>query len=147
MIDSKTTWQAIENDYGVTKRGFAKKFNFVSDKFARKVIFRDVEDSYNLASSGYSKPAVILAGGVIEELLRLFLIHKGVKPGSDTFDSYITACETNGFLKTRISQLSDSVRQFRNLVHISAEQSLRSTISKSTAKAAVASIFTIANDF
>jgi hypothetical protein len=36
------------------------------------------------------KPAVILAGSVIEELLRLYLVHKNIKPAKKTFDSYIS---------------------------------------------------------
>ena len=110
-------------------------------------MLRDVEQAFVLASSGYSKPAVILAGGVIEELLRLYLAHKGVKPVSNSFVGYIQACEQQGLLKASISRLSDSVRHFRNLVHLSEEETARHTISKSTAKGAVSSIFTIANDF
>lgn len=100
-----------------------------------------------LASLGYSKPAVILAGGVIEELLRLYLEYKNIKPEKDSFDGYIKACEKYGILKSGISLLSDSVRHFRNLVHLSVEQSKRYTLTKATAKGAVASIFTIINDF
>ena len=92
-------------------------------------------------------PAVILAGGVIEELLRLYLEHKQIRPGKDDFDGYIRVCEQHSLLKNSVSKLSDSVRQFRNLVHLSAEKSKRYTISKSTAIGAVSSVFTIANDF
>jgi len=118
-----------------------------SDNFRRNIIFRDVENASQLASSGFSKPAVILEGGVIEELLRLYLEYKNISPISDNFDGYIKTCEQKGLLKVGISRLSDSARHFRNLVHLSKEESKRHTISKSTAKGAVASIFTIANDF
>ncbi|MFC2035032.1 hypothetical protein ACFLUJ_02790, partial [Chloroflexota bacterium] len=138
---SKTTWKAIENEFGVTKNSFGRKFNFVSDEFRRKIIFRDVEHAFVLASSGFSKPAVILAGSVIEELLRLYLISKGIKPVNDTFDEYIKACESNGLLKSAISRLSHSVREFRNLVHLSAEKTRSYTVPKATAKGAVSSIF------
>jgi DNA-binding Lrp family transcriptional regulator len=67
------TWKNIEKEYGVSKRAFGKKINFVKDDFKRRVIFRDIEQAYFLAFNGFSKPAVILAGGVIEELLRLYL--------------------------------------------------------------------------
>ncbi|MFC1903234.1 hypothetical protein ACFLX4_04120, partial [Chloroflexota bacterium] len=65
-------WKAIENDFDITKRSFGKKINFVSGNYQRSIIFRDVEHSFVLANLGFSKPAVILAGGVIEELLRLY---------------------------------------------------------------------------
>jgi hypothetical protein len=143
----KEIWQEIEKDFDVSKKNFGKKINFVKDKYKRNVIFRDVEHSYLLACNGFSKPAVILAGGVIEELLRLYLDSKGVRIKSDSFNDYIKACESNGLLKLAIHKLSDSVRHFRNIVHLSKETSSKITISKATAKGAVSSIFTIANDF
>jgi len=147
---SKANWETIENEFGITKRGFGRKINFVKDPFKRKVIFRDVEQAFVLASSGFSKPAVILAGGVIEELLRLYLKQKGLspqKPLKKDFNGYIQTCVQNRLLKDSVSHLSDSVREFRNLVHLSAEETRKHTIYKSTAKGAVSSIFTIANDF
>jgi hypothetical protein len=143
----KEIWQEIEKEFDVSKKNFGKKINFVKDKHKRNVIFRDVEHSYLLACNGFSKPAVILAGGVIEELLRLYLDSKGVRIKSDSFNDYIKACEANGLLKLAIHKLSDSVRHFRNIVHLSKETSSKITISKATAKGAVSSIFTIANDF
>ena len=142
-----TSWRDIESLFGITKVGFGRKINFITDHFKRTLIFRDVEQAFVLASSGFSKPAVILAGGVIEELLRLYLRYKQIKPITDNFDGYIQTCEQEGLLKDGISRLSDSARHFRNLVHLSKEQTKRHTISKSKAKGAVASIFTIANDF
>jgi len=147
VLTAKANWKAIEREFGITKMGFGRKINFISDDFRRKIIFRDVEQAYVLASLGFSKPAVIIAGGVIEELLRLYLIHKNITPTKNTFDVYIQTCEQNGLLKAGISRLSDSVRHFRNIVHLSKEETKRHTISKSTAVGAVASIFTIANDF
>ena len=146
-LSSKNIWDEIQEGYDISKRGFGKKFNFVTDQFKRKIIFRDVEHAHILANNGFSKPAVILAGGVIEELLRLYLDHKRIKPANKTFDSYIKTCENNGLLKSAISRLTDSVRHFRNIVHLRMEDSSRITISKATAKGAVASIFTLANDF
>ncbi|MFC1871970.1 hypothetical protein ACFLYF_06220, partial [Chloroflexota bacterium] len=137
----------INKEYGITKNAFGRKINFVSGQFKRNIIFRDVEHAFLLASTGFSKPAVTLAGGIIEELLRLYLDHKGIKPVADNFDGYVKTCEQQGLLKRGISRLPDSVRHFRNLVHLSKEKTKKDTISKSTAVGAVASIFTIANDF
>ena len=144
---SKENWEAIKSEYGISKKDFGKNINFVSDLFKRKIIFRDVEHAFVLASQGFSKPALVLAGGVIEELLRLYLEHKGVQPESKRFIAYIKACEDNSLLKHGVSRLTDSIRDFRNLVHISKEETKQHTISKATAKAVVSSIFTIANDF
>jgi len=147
ITTAKANWKAIENEFGITKNRFGKKINFVSGSFQRSIIFRDVEHSSVLANLGFSKPAVILAGSVIEELLRLYLEYKNISPLSDNFDGYIRTCEQKGLLKSGISRLSDSVRCFRNLVHLSQEKTKRYTISKAIAKGAVAAIFTIANDF
>lgn len=146
-LSSKKIWEEIQRDYGITKRAFGKKFNFVTDPFKRKIIFRDVEHAYILANNGFSKPAVILAGGVIEELLRLYLNQKDIKPTKKTFDSYIQACKENGLLKTGIRELSDSARHFRNIVHLAKEKSKKYTVPKHAAIGAVSSIFTIASDF
>ena len=147
VLSAKANWKDIQSEFGITKMSFGRKINFVSGNFRRNIIFRDVEQAFILASSGLSKPAVILAGGVIEELLRLYLDYKNISPLSDNFDGYIRTCEQHGLLKDSVSRLSHSVRQFRNLVHLSKEETKRHTISKSTAKGAVSSIFTIANDF
>jgi len=146
-LSSANTWHEIEKEYDVSKRSLGKMINFIQDPFKRKILFRDVEQAFVLASNGFYKPSVILAGGVVEELLRLYLLHKNIKPIRNSLDSYIKAVEDNGLLKTAIHKLADSVRQFRNIVHLERESSKRHTISKATAKGAVSSVFTIANDF
>jgi hypothetical protein len=144
---STENWEIIKKEYSISRRLFRKKINFVKDKFKRKIIFRDVEHAFVLASQCFPKPAIILAGGVIEELLRLYLEHKSINMTSDKFSNYIKSCEDNSLLKSGVLQLTDSVRNFRNLVHLARETDTRHTISKVTAKGAVSSIFTIANDF
>jgi hypothetical protein len=119
----------------------------VTEQYKREVIFRDVEQAYLLAKNGFYKPAVILAGSVIEELLRLYLASKNVKPSKDTFEEYVKTCESKNLLKSGINRLSDSVRHFRNLVHLEKEKGRKYAISKATANGGVSSIFTIANDF
>ena len=146
-FSSADTWREIKREYDVSKRSFGKRINFVRDEFKRKVIFRDIEQAFLLAHHGFHKPSIVLAGGVIEELLRLYLECKNVGPTRNNLDSYIRACEDNGLLKTAIHRLADSVRQFRNIVHLERESSSKYTISKATAKGAVSSVFTIANDF
>lgn len=143
---SAEAWTAIEKEYGVTKMTFGKKINFVRDRFRKEIIFRDVGQAHALALKGFNKPSVVLSGSVIEEILRLYLLHKNITPARNNLDSYIKACEENELLKGAIHRLADSVRQFRNVVHLEKEISARHSISKATAMAAVASIFTIAND-
>lgn len=147
VFNEKIIWEEIKNEFEYSKNKFGKKINFVKDPFKRKIIFRDIAQSYYLAKKGCYKPGVILAGGVIEELLKLFLEKNKVKPRSDSFNDYIKCCEQYNLLKAGISRLSDSVRQFRNLVHVNNEKTNKYTLSKATAIGAVTSVFTIANDF
>jgi len=144
---SRDIWSDIFEDFDVKKRTFAKNINFVTDGYKRKAIFRDIEQAHILAKNSFSKPAVILAGSVIEELLRIYLKTKKLKPANNTFDEYIKACEYSGFLKGAVNNLSDSVRHFRNLIHLEKETNTKHKITKATAKSAVLSIFIISNDF
>ncbi len=144
---SQENWEAIRSEYDISKKEFGKKINFVKDSFKRKVIFRDVEHAFVLASQEFSKPAIILAGGVIEELLRLYLEHKNIPVGGDKFFDYIKACEDKGLLKRGVLRLTDSVRDFRNMVHLANEEGKKHTITKATAKGAVSAIFTIIDNF
>lgn len=143
---SKDAWEQISKEFEISKQTFGKKMNFVTDKFKRTIIFRDTEHAFVLAKAGFSKPAVILAGGVIEELLRLYLENQNLKPQSDSFWSYITTCEKEGLFKSGINRLSDSLRHFRNLVHLQLEESNRHTLDRAAAHSAVASIFVIIKD-
>ena len=142
-----SAWSEIEKEYGVSKKIIGKKINFVKGKYKREIIFRDIEHSFLLAKSDFNKPAVILAGSVIEEILRLFLTHKGLLSGDNNFFNYTEICKKNKLLTNGISQMTESVRSFRNLVHLRAEDSSKTAVTKSKATGAVSAIFTIINDF
>jgi hypothetical protein len=143
----QNVWNAISDEFKISKQTFGKKINFVTDQFKRKIIFRDVEDAFSLYKNGFSKPAIILAGGVIEELLRLYLEHKEITTSKKSFDEYIKQCENNKLLKVGVSRLTDSSRYFRNLVHLEKEVDSKTSPSQSMASSVVASIFTIVNEF
>jgi hypothetical protein len=140
-------WSQIQDTYGRTKKDFGVNINFVKDKFKRKIIFRDVEQAYILSMHGFNKPALILAGAVIEELLRLYLQSQGITLRSNTFAYYIKCCEDNSFLEKVIRHQTIVARLFRNLIHLENEKSKKHSISTAIAKGAVASIFMVADDF
>lgn len=143
VINNASVWKFIKKDYGISKNTFGKTLNFIKDKQIRSVVFRDVAQSYLLLHDGYLKPAIISSGGVIEEILRQFLLAHGKKPNKDTFEKYIDSCYKYGILKKGTNQLTESLRHFRNIIHISREIQDNIKVSKSTATGAVASIFTI----
>ena len=140
-------WPQIKEEFGVSKHEFGRRISFVKGEFKRAVIFRDVEHAYALSKMGFSKPAVILAGSVMEELLRLYLQHKNMKAKDNTFSEYVRACERSGFLKDAVHSLTTSVRHFRNLIHLEKESKKKDTISHATAVGAVTAVFTLVNDF
>lgn len=141
----KKAWSLIEEEFGITKRQFGYRIGFVENAFKRKVLFRDVAHAFMLARDGYSKPATILAGGIIEELLRLLLKSRGEMPTQRRFASYIEACGEAGELGAAVHKLADSVRHFRNMVHLEREDHESRSVTLSAAKGAVASIFTVVN--
>lgn len=145
-LNSSESWQIINKEFGVTKRAFGKKINFISDIYKRKIIFRDIANAHYFAYNGFYKSSVILAGSVIEEILRLYLIFKGIKPKDNNFYSYIEACRDNRLLIKGLPQLSHSARHFRNIVHLSNENNKNESMEKSNAVNAVSSIFIIFND-
>ncbi|MBU6142164.1 hypothetical protein KGO95_03580 [Patescibacteria group bacterium] len=142
-------WKQIEKDCGDSKLQFARRINFVKGTYAREVIFRDIAHAQGCLMNGFYKPATILAGGVIEELLRQYLISKGYppKPKKESFHEYIEACREHGLIKRALVHLTGGVKDFRNLVHLKEESSRRHAISRSAAAGAIHAIFTLAHDF
>ncbi len=145
-LNDRITWNQIQTDYGIGKRAFGRRINFIKDPFKRNIIFRDISHAYLLAKMGYNKPSLITSGSVIEELLRQYLIYKGIPISQKSFNSYVDLCKKNGVIKTKVNDLANSMRQFRNIVHLENEASKRDTISKPTAKLFFGLIFTITND-
>ena len=148
-MQGKTKWKEIERQFGTSKKEFGKRINFIKPNYKREVIFRDIDHAFGCYQNGFYKPAVVLAGGVIEELLRCYLESKGINPKNKTFNNCIEVCRNNKELIQRpcLINLSNSVRDFRNLVHLEKEESKRYAISGSTAIGAISAVFTVANDF
>lgn len=139
-------WNFIKNEYRVDKTTLSKRLNkFIKDDFKRGIILRDIGTAHSLLNLGFYKESVIISGGVIEEILRLFLEAKQIK-SKNNFIDYIKICEENNLLKSGISRLSDFLREFRNLVHLSREKVKNDTVNISVAKSAVSSIFTIIDE-
>jgi len=143
---NQDVWKKIADEYGIDQKVFGKKIKFVN-KSIKKIIFRDVEDAYSLYKKGFSKPAIILAGGVLEELLRAYLVDKNQVPAKNTFDEYIKVCEQKKYLRLAATRLVDAARYYRNLVHIEREFDTNTSPSSSIAAVVVSAIFTIVDDF
>ena len=129
------------------KSRFGKRTNFIKNRFQKSLLFRDIAHAHFLACNGFSKASVILSGSVLEELLRLYLKHNSIKPNTNRFEDYVKGCKDNGLFTKSINELSDAVRNFRNIAHLEREKSQKDTISKSTAKITFGLIFTITEHF
>lgn len=144
---SDLAWEKIRNDFGISKFNASKKLNIIiKDNFKRHTILRDIGNSFALESLGFYKEAVILSGSVLEEILHLYIHSKNLPIKSHTFNEYVRICEDNNLFKKGINKLTDFVREFRNLVHLSMENSKKDTINKPIAKSAVNSIFSFINE-
>lgn len=140
-------WEIIEENYGISKLKFGKKINFIEDRKIRKIIFRDTAQAFLLESQGYFKPAIILSGGIIEELLRNYLHKKELVPKRNTLDEYINTCKENKILGNAIVNMGHYVRLMRNLVHIQRESKDETIIDQALAKGIISTIITITNSF
>ncbi len=143
LTDNYNAWELIEEKYKTNKRTFGKKINFIRDKETRKIIFRDTEHAVMLLQNGFDKEAVIIAGTVIEEILRQLLLNKGITPKQNKFDEYVKSCEANKLIGQTDIRLSDISRQFRNAIHIENEVKNKLKINKPHAQNVVASLFII----
>ena len=139
---SDLAWEILTKEQEVSKTMFSKKLKpFVDEDFKRHSILRDIGNAHSLMSLGFHKEAVVLSGSVIEEILRLFLISKNMLSYSKTFSDYIKICEQHSLFKKGINRLTDFVREFRNLVHLSGEKNKKDTINKANAKSAIYAVF------
>lgn len=144
--DSSTAWKYIKSNYGLNQRTIALKINFIKDSFKRSVILRDIKDAVFALENNMPKIAVVLSGGVIEEILRCRLESKSIRPEKENFCDYIHTCYKNNIIKKNTASILDAIRDFRNLVHLRNEKSKKDAISRNEASTAINSIFTLIKD-
>lgn len=142
---NKNIWDEIKADYGVSKQLLGKKLKFITPRNKKEIIFRDIGHAYYFSKNSFPKPAIILAGGIIEEILKSFLEFNDIDAVHKSFNQIIALCESKELIDIANIRLSDSIRYFRNLVHIDKEYNSSLIISNSMAVGAVSSIFTIVN--
>ena len=147
-FSQKDIWKEIEENYDMSKRKFGRLIFFIEDIQLRKIIFRDISHAYFLSVNGFNKPAGILAGSIIEELLKQYLQFNHIQvKANERFNDIINKCKSNNLIIEEIKNVSNALRHFRNYVHIGKEKEMDYTISKPVAKSSVANIFAIAERF
>lgn len=135
-------WVAIQKDHGLTKRVIGKKLNFVKEKTLKDILFRDIEQAYLLLHHKFYKPAIIISGGALEEILKEFLKHNQKIPSGNRFVDCIEVAKKHSLFSNGIISLLDSMRDFRNLVHIDKERAGQK-VGIQLARTAVSALFLI----
>lgn len=141
-----SVWKHIKSKYGLNQQVIGVKINFIKDSFRRSIILRDIKDAVFALENDMTKIAVVLSGGVIEEILRCKLESKNIKPARENFYNYIETCLNNNIIKKNTANLLHAIRDFRNLVHLKNEESRKDRISGNEASTTINSIFTLLKD-
>lgn len=99
------------------------KFSFISDEEFRKIFIADYSEMNSCAEAKAWKSVMIISGSIIEALLIDSLVNSNMKeyPKSKLLridlNKAITLCSENGILSDKAKNLSDVVRNYRNLIH------------------------------
>lgn len=98
-------------------------FDFIAGDDFRSCLESDYEELYRAMNSKAWKTVHVLAGSVIEALLVDYLVSSdylkraGKDPMRMDLAQVIGACEADGLLSKKTSDLSNVVRDYRNLIH------------------------------
>ncbi len=110
-------WSELtKREIGIGKRGILK---WVKDKKLQKIIRRDYAAAQICEENEIFKPAIILYAGVIEALLK----YKIDKKGTEDFVKLIEKALQLKLIKSEQANHMNTVRDFRNYVHIYKEVS------------------------
>lgn len=99
------------------------KFSFIFDDEFREIFIADYIEMNSCAEAKAWKSVMIMSGSIIEALLIDSLVNSNIKeyPKSKLLkidlNKAITLCSENGILSDKAKNLSDVVRNYRNLIH------------------------------
>lgn len=111
-------------------------FDFISDGEFRSSVESDYHELTTALEHGMWKAAHVLAGSIIEAILVDHLVTSNFTesdPLKMELGPAIQACRKSGLLTDRIINLSDVVRDYRNLIHPGRGKRLREMPTKETA--------------
>lgn len=141
----KDDWAPISQHYGLSRKQVIRKLRFIGSITTKRALLRDIVHAHGCLEHHFYKSALVLSGGVIEEIIRQKLISCKVDAGA-SFSDHIKNARESKIFKNSIASLSDSIRDFRNHVHVAKESEKKHAISRATASIAVSAIFTVLND-
>ena len=119
-------------------------FDFVADAELRSSLISDYRELHNSLDSSSWKSVHVMAGSMIETILVDYLLSINYQDpnGKDILElslgQLISACKNQGILTQRAQDLSNVVRDYRNLIHPGRVKRLQETIDGQGAKVAEA---------
>lgn len=103
-------WGVIEKKkISISKKGL---LNFIQDQKTKSILTRDYAYAEICKEQGMFKPAIILYGSIIEEILRYIL------KSEDNFSKLINKAQDKKLIEASLIRKIDFIRDFRDYVHI-----------------------------
>lgn len=119
-LKGKKAWNVGINRTKIDKKkigiGIKGLFNFIKDKEAKDILVRDCAYAELCIEQEMFKPAIILYGSIIEEILRTLL------SSDETFLKLIKEAREKNVLEDSLIRKIDFLRDFRDYVHIFLEK-------------------------
>jgi len=115
-------------------------FDFVDDEELRKSMESDYRELESAMQAGAWKSAHVLAGSVVEAILTDHLLlsgHSNPDPLSMMLGPLINYCRQSNIVSQRVVNLSDVIRDYRNLIHPGKSKRTSENPTKDTATIAV----------
>lgn len=95
-------------------------FPLVRNREIKQILISDYRDLQGCLEDGLWKPAVVLAGSIIEAVLFDFLVSEGTKVeeiSGLTLGGLISRARTNSVIDEKTEKISSAIKDYRNLIH------------------------------
>ena len=95
-------------------------FSLVRNREIRQILVSDFRDLQGCLEDGLWKPAVVLAGSIIEAVLFDFLVSEGTKVEEITtltLGGLISRARTKSVINEKTEKISSAIKDYRNLIH------------------------------
>ncbi len=95
-------------------------FSLVRNREIRQILISDFRDLQGCLEDGLWKPAVVLAGSIIEAVLFDFLVSEGVAAEDIegvTLGGLISRAKAKSVIDEKTEKISSAIKDYRNLIH------------------------------
>jgi hypothetical protein len=95
-------------------------FSLIRNREIRKILISDFRDLQGCLENGLWKPAVVLAGSIIEAVIFDFLVSEGVAIediSNVTLGGLISRAKDKSVINEKTEKISSAIKDYRNLIH------------------------------